>query len=329
MLYDTYKRPHQYLRISLTEKCNLRCFYCMPEEGVEHSPAASWMNAKEVLQIAQTFVDLGVRKIRLTGGEPLLRKDAGEIITALGRLPVALTLTTNGILVHKYLDSFKAAGITAVNVSLDTLDADKFAIVTKRPSFKRVWDNIQLLLQEGFQVKLNVVLMRAVNWTELIDFIELTKSQDITIQFIEFMPFNGNDWDWSKGISLAEILTQIEAHYGRDQVLRIPDQPHDTAVNYTIKNHQGRFSVISTITNPFCSTCNRIRLTANGRLKNCLFSASETDILTPLRKGQDIVPHIHANLAAKAKGRGGLEQFEDFANPEQHGQNRSMILIGG
>ncbi len=329
MLYDTYQRPHQYLRISLTEKCNLRCFYCMPEEGVEHSPAASWMNADELLQIATTFVELGVNKIRLTGGEPLLRKDAGQIIEALGQLPVKLTLTTNGILVDKYIESFKKAGVKSVNVSLDTLDPDKFTMVTKRPSFQRVWYNIQLLLQEGFRVKLNVVLMRSINWTELLDFVALTKEQPLAVQFIEFMPFDGNQWDWSKGISLAEILTQVEGHYGTKQILRIQDQPHDTSVNYQIKGHQGSFSVISTITNPFCSTCNRIRLTANGRLKNCLFSKSETDILTPLRRGEDLLPHIHANLAAKAKGRGGMESFEDFADPQQHGQNRSMILIGG
>lgn len=329
MLYDTHQRLHQYLRISLTERCNLRCFYCMPEEGVEHSPAASWMNAEELLTIARTFVELGVTKIRLTGGEPLLRKDAGQIIEALGKLPIKLALTTNGILVNKYINSFKKAGIKSVNVSLDTLDADKFTMVTKRPSFQRVWDNIQLLLQEGFNVKLNVVLMRSINWTELIDFIALTKDQAIGIQFIEFMPFDGNEWDWSKGISLAEILEQAATHYGADQVVRVDDEPNDTSVNYTIKGHQGNFSVISTITNPFCSTCNRIRLTANGRLKNCLFSKSETDILTPLRAGEDIIPHIHANLASKAKGRGGMERFEDFADPEQHGQNRSMILIGG
>lgn len=329
MLYDTFQRPHQYLRISLTERCNLRCFYCMPEEGVEHSPAASWMNAEEVYQIAQTFVHLGVNKIRLTGGEPLLRKDAGQIIESLGQLPVQLTLTTNGILVDKYLPSFKKAGIKALNISLDTLDPDKFTLVTKRPNFQKVWNNIQLLLQEGFKVKLNVVLMRAINWTELLDFIALTKEQAIGIQFIEFMPFDGNQWDWSKGISLAEILEQVEQHYGVEQVVRLQDQPHDTAVNYSIKGHQGSFSIISTITNPFCSTCNRIRLTANGHLKNCLFSKSETDILTPLRAGESIIPHIHANLAAKAKGRGGMETFEDFADPKQHGQNRSMILIGG
>ncbi|MFK7797868.1 MAG: GTP 3',8-cyclase MoaA [Aureispira sp.] len=329
MLYDTFQRPHQYLRISLTERCNLRCFYCMPEEGVEHSPLASWMTADEILTIARTFVELGVTKIRLTGGEPLLRRDAGQIIERLGALPVTLTLTTNGILIHKYIAILKKAGVKTVNVSLDTLDADKFTLVTKRPSFERVWNNIQLLLQEGFKVKLNVVLMRAINWEELLDFVALTQKQPIGIQFIEFMPFDGNQWDWSKGISLAEILTQVEQHYGREQVLRIQDQPHDTSINYQIKGHQGNFAIISTITNPFCGTCNRIRLTANGQLKNCLFSKTETDILGPLRAGEAIIPLIHSNLAAKAKSRGGMEQLEDFADPQQHGQNRSMILIGG
>lgn len=279
--------------------------------------------------MAQIFVELGVTKVRLTGGEPLLRKDSVAILEGLSQLPVQLNITTNGVLVHRYLDALQKANIRSVNVSLDTLDADKFALVTKRNQFERVWQNIQLLLQAGLRVKLNVVLMRAVNWTELVDFVALTEQLPIQVQFIEFMPFQGNDWDWSKGISEAEILEVIAQHYGAARLERLQDAPHDTASNYAIAGHAGSFAVISTITNPFCSTCNRIRLTANGRLKNCLFSNTETDLLTPLRQGLDIRPLIRESIFHKHATRGGMATFEDLADPDQHGQNRSMIRIGG
>jgi len=329
MIKDQQNRVHDYLRISLTERCNLRCFYCMPEEGVTLAPKSHLMTYEEILAIARTFVEMGVKKIRLTGGEPLVRKDANVIIEALGELPVELAITTNGIIVDRFIASFQKAGLKAVNISLDTLDRDKFALVTKRDDFEKVRQNIDLLLVEGFLVKINVVLMRAINFDEIIDFINLTEHQNLQIQFIEFMPFDGNKWDWEKGISLAEIIEKANCHYQESNVLRIQDKPNDTAVNYKIKNYKGSFSIISTITNPFCSTCNRIRLTANGRIKNCLFSRGETDLLTPFRAGEDIQAIILKSIQSKAPERGGWESLEEFSKPENHGQNRSMILIGG
>lgn len=329
MIKDQQNRVHDYLRISLTERCNLRCFYCMPEGGVELAPKSHLMTYEEILAIATTFVKMGVKKIRLTGGEPLVRKDANVIIEALGQLPIDLAITTNGIIVDRFISSFKKAGLKAVNVSLDTLDRNKFALVTKRDDFEKVRKNIDLLLAEGFLVKINVVLMRAINFDEIIDFINVTEHKNLQIQFIEFMPFDGNKWDWEKGISLAEIIEKANAHYQERNVLRIEDKPNDTAVNYKIKGYKGSFSVISTITNPFCSTCNRIRLTANGRIKNCLFSTGETDLLTPFRAGEDIEALILKSIQSKAPERGGWESLEAFSKPENHGQNRSMILIGG
>lgn len=329
MIKDQQNRIHNYLRISLTERCNLRCFYCMPEQGVELAPKSHLMTYEEILAIATIFVKMGVQKIRLTGGEPLVRKDAHIIIEALGKLPIQLVITTNGIVVNRFIDTFKKAGLKSINISLDTLDRDKFAMVTKRDYFDKVFQNINLLLDEGFEVKINAVLMRAINFDEIIDFIELTEVRSLQVQFIEFMPFDGNKWDWKKGISLAEIIEKVIQYYGENQVIRIQDKPNDTAVNYKIKDYKGSFAIISTITNPFCGTCNRIRLTANGRIKNCLFSTSETDLLTPFRAGKAIEPIIRESIRAKAAKRGGWESFEEFANPDNHGQNRSMILIGG
>jgi GTP 3',8-cyclase len=329
ILQDTFGRSHHYLRISLTEHCNLRCTYCMPAEGITLSPKAHLMTADEIVRIAQTFVELGVDKIRLTGGEPLVRKDAKDILLRLGRLGVNLTLTTNGILVPDYITTFNEARIKTVNISLDTLDKAKYRQITRRDHYDNVLENIDLLLRENFTVKLNIVLIKGFNDNEITDFIKLTQNKDLQIRFIEFMPFSGNQWDKSKLVGYNEILETIALAYPQDQIERLADAPNDTAKNFRIKNYRGSFAIISSVTNPFCGTCNRIRLTADGKLKNCLFSNSETDLLSTLRGGASILPLIHQNLRAKHAMRGGMDDDLKFQNPELFTQNRSMIAIGG
>ncbi len=329
ILQDTLGRNHNYLRISITEHCNLRCTYCMPAEGIALTPKAHLMTADEILTIAKTFVDLGVTKIRLTGGEPLVRKDAKAIILRLGKLGVHLTLTTNGILVPDFISTFKEAGIKSVNISIDSLVKEKFNQITRRNYYDKVLENIDLLICEGFHVKLNIVLIKAFNDNEIIDFIRLTENKNIQIRFIEFMPFSGNQWDKSKLVSYAEILETIQHTYSHQEMERLTDAPNDTAKNFKIKSFQGSFAIISSVTNPFCSTCNRIRLTADGKLKNCLFSNSETSLLDALRAGESILPFIHENLRAKKAVRGGMDDDLKFQNPELFSKNRSMIAIGG
>lgn len=328
-MQDTHGRAHSYLRISITEHCNLRCTYCMPAEGIALTPKTHLMTADEIVTIAQTFVNLGVTKIRLTGGEPLVRKDAKDIIRRLGKLGVELTLTTNGILVHDFIDTFKEAGVRTLNVSIDSLQEAKFNQITRRNYFDKVWENLDLLDANGFAVRLNVVVIKGFNDNEIIDFIELTKDRNIQIRFIEFMPFDGNQWNKEKLVSYAEILSQVNANYAIDEVERIADKPNDTAKTHKIKSYTGSFSVISSVTNPFCSTCNRIRLTADGKLKNCLFSNSETSLLESLRAGKPIEPLIFQNIKAKKAMRGGMDDDAKFQNPELFSQNRSMIKIGG
>jgi cyclic pyranopterin phosphate synthase len=301
----------------------------MPAEGIALTPRAYLMTADEIVTIAQTFVNLGVNKIRLTGGEPLVRKDAAAIIKRLGKLGVELTLTTNGILVHEFIDTFKEAGITTLNVSIDSLQKDKFNKITRRNYFEKLWENLDLLDANGFQVKLNVVVIKGFNDNEIIDFIELTKERNIQIRFIEFMPFDSNQWNKDKLVSYAEIMSQVENHFAVANVKRIQDKPNDTSKNHKIESYKGSFSVISSVTNPFCSTCNRIRLTADGKLKNCLFSNSETSLLDTLRAGGSIEPLIFENLKSKYTIRGGMDDDEKFQNPELFSQNRSMIKIGG
>ena len=329
LLQDTFGRKHDYLRISITEHCNLRCTYCMPEEGIKLTPKPHLMTTDEIVSIAQTFVNLGITKIRLTGGEPLVRKDAKEIMLGLGKLGVNLSITTNGILIPNFIETFKEAGIKTVNVSIDSLVKDKFNAITRREYFDIVQKNIDLLLQENFNVKLNVVLIKSFNDNEIIDFINLTKSKNIQVRFIEFMPFSGNQWDKSKLVSYAEIMETIQSEFKFTQIERLQDAPNDTAKNFKIHSHLGSFAIISSVTNPFCSTCNRIRLTADGKLKNCLFSNSETPLLEILRSGESILPLIHQNLISKMAVRAGMDDDLKFQNPELFSQNRSMIAIGG
>lgn len=328
-IQDLHGRVHNYLRISITENCNLRCTYCMPAEGMNLTPKAHLMSADEIETIAKTFVTLGVNKIRLTGGEPLVRKDAKDIIERLGKLNIDLNITTNGLLVHKYIDTFKNAGIRSLNISIDTLQKEKYFQITRRDYFDQLWDNIQLLLKNDFKVRLNVVLIKGFNDGEIIDFINLTKSLNIQIRFIEFMPFNGNEWDKSKLVTYSEILEKVNTNFNANAVLRINDKRNDTAKNHQIKTFEGSFSVISSVSNPFCSTCNRIRLTADGKLKNCLFSNTEDALLGALRNGESILSIIQKNIKSKFPVRGGMEQDVEFQNPSLFSKNRSMIKIGG
>ena len=326
MILDSFGRNHNYLRISLTDNCNLRCFYCMPEEEYEFTPASRLMQPDEIEAIAKIFVAQGVNKIRLTGGEPLVRKDAGKIILSLSKLPVALTLTTNGTRIQDYVELLKQANIKTLNISLDTLQADRFMLLTRRDQFKQVYDNIQLLIRNDFQVKVNVVVMKGMNDSEINDFIEWTKDTPVQVRFIEFMPFSGNRWTSNKVFTWQQILEVVESKY---PIVRLNDELHDTAKKYTVAGHAGSFAVISTMTSPFCSGCNRMRLTADGKMKNCLFSKEETDLLTAFRNGEDILPLIQKSVTSKAKELGGqfTADFEQVHADEI--QNRSMITIGG
>jgi len=329
ILTDTHGREHTYLRISLIERCNLRCNYCMPEEGIQLSPKSHLMTYEEIYTIAKVFADHGVRKIRLTGGEPLIRKDFTTILEKLATLDVSLTLTTNGVIIDRFIDDLKKYNLNGINLSLDSLQAEKFREITRRDNFTQVWDNLHLIVSEGFKVKVNAVLMKDVNDNEIIDFIELTKDLPVSVRFIEFMPFDGNKWNIDKTVSYAEIMDKVRDHFTEDQLERLQDAPNDTSKNYKIKNYKGSFGIISSVTNPFCDSCNRIRLTANGRIKNCLFSSSETDLLQALRAGEAIEPLIAKAMRSKFKVRGGMDTLEKLQQPELHGKNRSMITIGG
>ncbi len=329
ILTDTFGRKHNYLRISLTERCNLRCTYCMPADGIQLSPKDHLMTYEEIYTIAKEFVSMGVTKIRLTGGEPLIRKDAALIMEKLSSLPVQLTLTTNGVIVDKFIDHFKKCGIKTLNVSLDSLHLQKNKEITRRSYFEKVYQNIILLVKEGFVVKVNCVLMKGFNDDEVIDFINLSKNLPVHVRFIEFMPFDGNQWNMERLVSLQEILSKVHSNFEKNAIVKLQDAPNDTTKSYQIKGYQGTFAIISSVTNPFCDGCNRIRLTANGQIKNCLFSSKESDLLTTLRAGKSIIPIIQKAVQTKLKVRSGMNTLDKFSQSDIHSNNRSMIAIGG
>lgn len=329
ILTDSFNRKHSYLRISLIERCNLRCTYCMPAEGIKLTPREHLMRYEEIYEIAKIFVNNGVSKIRLTGGEPFIRKDINIIFEKLASLPVELAITTNGVTIDKHIDTLKKYNIKAINISLDTLQVEKFNQITRRNDFNKVYNNLMLLIKEGFNVKINAVLIKAFNDNEIIPFINFTKDLPVTFRFIEFMPFDGNQWDKSKLVTQKEILEQVYSQYKKENVIRLKDTPNDTSRNFKIAGFTGSFAIISSVSNPFCDTCNRLRLTADGKLKNCLFSATEQDLLTSFRAGKNIEPLIAKAVRGKFKMRGGMDTAAKLEDKDLHSKNRSMISIGG
>lgn len=322
-LIDSFGRIHDYLRISLTDACNLRCRYCMPNETMQVTPSVKLMQLDEIVAISKVFTELGVKKIRLTGGEPLMRKDAATIMLALSELPVKLSISTNALLADRFIPVFKQVGIDAINVSLDSLDAEAFFAMTQRNDFDEILTNIHALLAEGFRLKVNMVVLKGINEKAILDFVQWTKDTDLEVRFIEFMPFQGNRWNPEQVFSYRQMLELIGEHFDYE---KLPDAPNDTAKHYRVKGFTGKFACITTITEPFCASCNRLRLTADGKMKNCLFSTGESDILAAFRRGEDIKSLLLENVSGKKRERGGIFDSEFPQSPEL---NRSMIKIGG
>jgi len=325
-LVDKFGRVHDYLRISLTERCNLRCFYCMPECGIPLRDNSIFMTEEETIAIAKVFTELGVNKIRLTGGEPLIKKNAKTLIEGIGQLPVKLAITSNGVLVDKFVETFKKANLKTINISIDSIDKEKFNEITRRNHYDRIVNNIELLLTEGFRVKLNVVAIRGVNDNEIHSFINLSKDYDLAVRFIEFMPFDGNSWSKNYVFSYRDILEKVKAVHS---VEKLNDKPHATSKAFRVKGYKGTFAVISSMTENFCASCNRLRLTANGKMKNCLFSKGEADLLTPHRNGVNIEPIIRQCILKKKAVHGGIVNIQHLSDADKEIKNRSMILIGG
>ncbi|KAG5117875.1 hypothetical protein AAZX31_15G250700 [Glycine max] len=326
MLVDSFGRLHTYLRISLTERCNLRCQYCMPADGVELTPSPQLLTKTEILRCANLFVSSGVNKIRLTGGEPTIRKDIEDICLELSNLKglKTLSMTTNGIALARKLPKLKECGLNSVNISLDTLVPAKFEFMTRRKGHEKVMDAINASIDLGFNpVKVNCVVMRGFNDDEICDFVELTREKPIDIRFIEFMPFDGNVWNVKKLVPYSEMLDKVMKRF--TSLKRVQDHPTDTAKNFTIDGHEGRVSFITSMTEHFCAGCNRLRLLADGNFKVCLFGPSEISLRDPLRRGaedDELKEIIGAAVKRKKASHAGMFDIAKTAN-------RPMIHIGG
>jgi molybdenum cofactor biosynthesis protein A len=319
MLTDQLGRKHTYLRISLTDACNMRCSYCMPLSSYHGTKSNKLMNASEIFELAHIFVQHGVTKIRLTGGEPLLRKDFDEILEKLATLPVNIGLTTNGLLLDKHFEVLQKYGVKHINISLDSLDAEEFKRITHTGQLEKIMLHINHLLELKMQVKINLVMLKNVNEHAIIDFVNWTEKHALDVRFIEFMPFEKNDWNKEKVLDYQSVLSNLEKQF---DIIKIEDEDNSTSRNYKVKGFKGNFGFITTVTNPFCESCNRLRLTADGKLRNCLFAKNETDLLTPLRNGENVLSLIQQNVMSKAAALGGMNDLH--SNSE-----RSMIQIGG
>ncbi|KXN88832.1 Cyclic pyranopterin monophosphate synthase, mitochondrial, partial [Leucoagaricus sp. SymC.cos] len=326
--YDTFNRKHDYLRISLTERCNLRCFYCMPSEGIELSPDGKLLTNDEVFRLAKLFVKSGITKIRLTGGEPTVRKGIMELMGKFNELKQhglkALAMTTNGIALHRRLPAFVENGLTHLNLSLDTLDPFKFEIITRRRGHDAVLKSLDTALSLPMDsIKLNVVVIRGLNDSEVLEFVKLTQDKPISVRFIEFMPFTGNKWDKKKMVPSSELLERIRMEYPTIQ--RASDELNDTARSWYIPGFAGSFGFISSMSDHFCGTCNRLRLTADGQIKVCLFDPKEISLRDVMRAGacdEDLLRVIHQAVLGKKAKHAGMEDIDVVTN-------RPMILIGG
>lgn len=307
-LTDTFGRYHDYLRISLTERCNLRCTYCMPEEGVQLTQNDKILTTDEIIYLAQLFVKQGVRKIRLTGGEPTVRKDLEQIIGRLKNIDglESVTMTTNGLVLTRNLVKYQRAGLDGLNISLDTLQPEKYEKITRRKGWERVIAGIDLAIQLGYTPKVNCVAMKGFNEDEICDFVQFTQNRPVDIRFIEYMPFTGNKWDTMKLLSFKEMLELVKSKWSNFEAL--PNGPNDTSKAFKVNGFAGQVGFITSMTEHFCGTCNRLRITADGNLKVCLFGNAEISLRDAMRANtseDDLLALISTAVKRKKKQHAG------------------------
>jgi len=323
-LMDGFGRVHRDLRISVTDRCNFRCRYCMPAEGLEWLPRDDLLSFEEISRVASLVVErFGIRSIRLTGGEPTVRAKLPDLVRLLSPLPVDLALTTNGATLRLLAAKLAEAGLGRINVSLDSLRRDRFEELTLRDGLARVLDGIEAALAAGlFPVKVNVVVMRGVNDDELVDFARFGRELGVTVRFIEFMPLDAEEaWSEAAVVSQEEILATIGAVYP----LEPPARSNAPATRFRYMDGGGEIGVVASVTQSFCDSCDRIRLTADGQFRNCLFAIEEFDLRGLLRSGasdDEVADLVERAVAAKWAGH-GIGRV-DFIRPA-----RSMSQIGG
>ncbi|MBU5336200.1 GTP 3',8-cyclase MoaA [Intestinibacter bartlettii] len=325
-MLDKLNRNIDYLRISVIDRCNLRCVYCMPEEGIESIPHEEILTYDEILRICETVSELGIRKIKITGGEPLVRKDIVDLIKDIKNIEKIeqVTLTTNGILLYDMLDDLYTAGIDAINISLDTLNKEKFKKITRRVGLEKVLRSIDKAYKLGIRIKINCLAIRDFNIDELAEIANFAKDREIDVRFIELMPI-GFGKKYTE-IDNDEILSILESRFGVFETVT-EKRGNGPAKYYRNENMKGCIGFISAISHEFCESCNRIRLTSNGFLKLCLHYNKGVDLKAPIRNGisdEDLKTLIHDTIWNKP-----LSHKFGHANGEQDIEVKNMVQIGG
>lgn len=325
---DNHGRPISYLRLAVTDRCNLRCFYCMPEEGIKYVPKPHLLSWEEMERVIRILVSMGVDKVRITGGEPFVRRGIMEFLEEIKGIEGLrqINITTNGVLTAPLVPEFKRLGIQSVNLSLDTLDRQRFFEITRRDEFQNVWQTFEALQEYNIRTKLNAVVMSGKNTDDIIPMAELTRNHDISVRFIEEMPFNGDGaHEYQEFWSFRKILDELKKHY--PEIYKLPDPPASTSYNYQIPGHKGSIGIIAAFSRTFCGTCNRLRLTPQGQFKTCLYDDGVFNIKDLLREGlsdEAIKQHIFDALQNRAK-----DGFEAESRRKVGLISESMSTIGG
>jgi molybdenum cofactor biosynthesis protein A len=322
---DNHGRTIDYLRLAITDRCNLRCHYCMPESGLDWLKRDELLSFEEIDRLLSVFSSLGIRKLRFTGGEPFIRRDFDKLLTqvATSNRFESITITTNGVLTAPFVPLIKELNIHSVNLSLDTLNAQRFTTITRRDVFPDVMRTLDALMKHGIRTKINAVIMEGVNDEDILPLAMLSKELPIDVRFIEEMPFNGRGDRHAIKYTRKGLLEVLENGLGELQ--RIADEPNTTAENYAVNGHRSSIGIIAAWSRTFCGTCNRIRLTPSGQMKTCLYGRNELDLRSMLRNhhsSEEIADAIYRAVLRKKKD--GIEAEADRSPVEE-----SMATIGG
>ena len=327
-LIDRFGRVHSSLRVSVTDRCNIRCFYCMPNENVQFKPRQEILTFEEVERFVRVVVQMGVNRIRITGGEPLVRADLPDLIRLLSRIPGVddLAMTTNGVLLADHAEALKRAGVRRLNVSLDGMSEETFAKVARRQGVDRVLEGIATAKAVGFEkIRLNAVAIRGITEAEVLPLTRFARASQLELRFIEFMPLDAErNWNSEQVLTGAVIREMLQSEFGQLMPAERPD-PSQPAVDYQFADGIGRVGFINPVSEPFCSTCNRLRITAEGQVRNCLFSMEEWDARQLLRSNssdRDLAELVQTCVGAKKVGHG--MDSPDFLRPK-----RAMYELGG
>ncbi|MEO1624601.1 MAG: GTP 3',8-cyclase MoaA [Bacteroidota bacterium] len=328
-IFDNHGRLINYVRLAVTDRCNLRCFYCMPEEGIEYVDRGELMSYEEMEQMLGVLTSLGITKVRITGGEPFVRRGMFDFLERVSRIEGIrqIHLTTNGTMTTKLIPELKRIGIASVNLSLDSLDRQRFFDITRRDKFPAVWNTYLALLAHDIPTKINAVVMEGKNIDDLIPMAALTKEHPVSVRFIEEMPFNGagkhyEQLKWNH----RHILSHLKKHFPKLE--KIPDPPHSTSANYQIPGHKGTVGIIAAYSRSFCGSCNRIRITPKGLLKTCLYDDGVFNIKKLMRAGASDAQVREAFVNAlghRAKDGFEAEKNRTLGFPA----TESMSTIGG